>query len=337
MRRASPSSSPVSTPGSTGSHHRALWDVLLVLLMVAAFFVFAVTTELAERIQSYTGKLEHWQADEWPLTLVVLALALAWFSYRRWREQAVELQARLVAEAALRDTLTQNRRLAQQLITAQEQERHHLARELHDEMGQSCVAIRVNAQTLMHETQQAKLPQAHEAAASIAQTSDHLQAVVRGMLLRMRPQGLDELGLAASLEALAAQWATQYSMPCDLAIQGDVSGLDVGCKIALYRAAQEALTNIVKHAQATQARLTLQGPEPAVASVAAQTLLRVEDDGRGMQLAAPTRGLGLLGMRERVQALGGSLSLGASPLGGLCVTVSLPIQSTETQSTEATA
>ncbi len=308
-----------NSPSKLLKHQPALKDLLQVAVVVIGFLLFAMKVELAERVLAWTGKFETWQADELPLTLVVLALALTWFSYRRWREQSLEVKARLAAEAQVHHALAQNRRLAQQLITVQEQERRHLARELHDEIGQCCVAIRVNASSIARDTQTA-MPIAHASATSIAQTSDHLHEVVRGMLERMRPTGLDDLGLSASLEVLTSSWAARHGIACTYEAQGhaqDLQDLDEATNIAIFRAVQEGLANIVKHAQARHAMISFMSEGPNIR-------LRIDDDGVGQPQSESGRGLGLVGMRERIDALGGQLTLQPSPLGGLRVEISLP-------------
>jgi glucose-6-phosphate-specific signal transduction histidine kinase len=309
-----------SSSSKPAKPQRVLKDLLIVALLVIGFLMFAMKVDLAERVLAWTGRFEFLQADEWPLTLVVLALALAWFSYRRWREQSLEVKARLAAEGQVHHTLAQNRRLAQQLITAQEQERRHLARELHDEIGQCCVAIRVNASSIARDTEKT-MPIAHASATSIAQTSDHLHEVVRGMLERMRPTGLDDLGLSASLEVLTSTWAARHGVACAYQAEGPVEGLDEASNIAIYRAVQEALTNVVKHAKARHVRVSFTSD---ASGINPDIKLRIDDDGAGMLLSDSNRGLGLVGMRERIDALGGQLSLQPSPLGGLRVEIVLP-------------
>lgn len=213
--------------------------------------------------------------------------------------------------------------LAQQSIAIQEEERRHLARELHDELGQSLTAIKVMAAALKQGSEQSR-----EAAGHILDLCDGLFGMFRGMMRRLRPSVLDELGLCASLEELAQDWRNSHpGLAVDFACEPGVDEWAGDARIHLFRIVQEALTNVVKHAGATRALIRLgseDGPDgPAI-------VLRIGDDGRGFDPAAsPTRrGFGLAGMRERVAGLGGCFRLDARPGQGVAIEIRLPIQST---------
>ena len=297
----------------------ALADLLLVAILTVAFFLFAVHVELFERVESWTQRHEGLQLDELPLTLVVLCTGLAWFGWRRLRERSREMQARLQVEAALLESLRQNRELARQLLRLQEDERSRFARELHDELAQQCVAIRVEAAGIEDEVRGRDLPGVAEGARAIRDTVDHLHAVVRDMLTRLRPPMLDALGLEASLRGLAEGWSRRHGIACSVQVDPCCERLADEVRVALYRVAQEALTNVARHAAATQAHLALAPDRDGPA-----LLLTVDDDGRGMPADPGRRGLGLFGMTERVALLGGSLAVVPSPRGGVRVEVRVP-------------
>jgi two-component system sensor histidine kinase UhpB len=301
---------------------RSLVDLGVIVCVVVLYFFLAIEVELAERLNSLTHIYENWQLDEIPLTLLVLSLGLVWFGWRRWRELNREMQIRSRVEAANRHTLAQNRRLAQQVIQLQESERRHIARELHDEIGQCCVAIKVDAALIARDAKDQPAT-VRSNAAHISDTADHLQRVLRGMLTRLRPTGLDDLGLASSLELLIQGWQARHGIACEFSTLGALDALDEPTTMTLYRSVQEGLTNIAKHAQASRAEVSI--TQTADASGAAQIRLTVTDNGVGLPPEAHSRGLGLLGMQERVSALGGHLSLNAQPGGGLRVQVVLPV------------
>jgi glucose-6-phosphate-specific signal transduction histidine kinase len=301
----------------------ALIDLAIVAGVVVGFFSLSVNLELFERVSHWTQGYERWQVDELPLTLLLLSAGLSWFGWRRWRELAVEMRARRLVEETNLRMLAQNRQLARQLIQLQEKERRHLARELHDELGQCCVAIKVDAASIAQDTRD-RLPLAFASARAIAATADHLHDVVRGMLQRLRPTGLDDLGLVACLQVLVESWSQRHGIACTFAAEGALDDFDEVTNVALYRTVQESLTNIARHAHAAQASVTIRRPA-ADASGSDCITLTIEDNGAGIRMDSIRNGLGVLGMSERVDALGGSLSFPAGPLGGTRIEAVLPV------------
>jgi signal transduction histidine kinase len=261
--------------------------------------------------------------DELPLTLLILSAGFAWFGWRRWREMVLEMQARsLVGETNLR-ILAQNRQLARQLILSQEQERRRLARELHDELGQCCVAIKADAASISHDTRKS-LPAAHASACAISATANHLHNVVRGMLNRLRPTGLDELGVVACLELLVGSWSKVHGIACTFSAEALPYDLDEVTNISIYRTVQEGLTNIVRHAHATQAAVSLRRSVTDASEIASLTLT-IDDNGRGLPADGICNGFGVLGMSERINGLGGRISFSIAPSGGVRIEAVLPV------------
>jgi len=293
-------------------------DVLVVAAIPVLFFIAAARVELFERVAAWTQRHESWQVDELPLTLLVLCACLAWFSWRRLRERSREMRARLAAEAAMQLAVQQNRELVRRLLRLQEDERSRIARELHDELAQECVGIRVEAAAIEDEARARQLPGVAGGARAIRDAVDRLHGTVRDMLTRLRPPVLDALGLEASLRALASGWSQRHGIACSVEVDAGCEGLADEARVALYRVAQEALTNVARHAGAAHVQLAL------AAQQGGELLLTLDDDGRGMPAAGPRGGLGLLGMAERVAALGGSLRLAASARGGLRVAARVP-------------
>ena len=276
-------------------------DLAWVLAATLLTFVLSSMLEWHEKLALLAERFEAWQVDELPLTLTALSLGLAWFAWRRRLEAA-----RLLAH---------NRDLARQLIAVQENERRALARELHDELGQHCTAIRIEAAYLLHSNDSAQIAAAAQRAAAAAEV---LYQGVRGMLRRLRPAELDELGLVAALQALCEACEARADLRCALAHEGAVGALGEAIDTTVYRVTQEALSNATRHAKATSVRVRL-------VATAKELVLEVEDDGCGFDPSMPTRGLGLLGATERAAMLGGELQLSATPGAGTRVRMRLPM------------
>ena len=306
-------------PASPLPRSRVLADVFAVLAVTVLFFFFAARIELSERVATWTRRHESWQLDELPLALLVLCAGLAWFGWRRLRERSREMRARLKLEAAMQLAVQQNRELARQLLRLQEDERSRIARELHDELAQDCVAIRVEAAGIEDEARSRELAAVVDGARAIREAVDRLHGVVRDILTRLRPPVLDALGLEASLRALASGWSQRHGIACEVQVDPGCEGLVDEARVALFRVAQEALTNVARHARAGRVQLVLEAAQDGRA-----LLMTVDDDGRGLAHGRPSGGLGLVGMAERVGVLGGRLDLAPSPRGGLRVAVRVP-------------
>ena len=298
----------------------ALIDLIVVITVSALVFALAAALELYEAFSRWISPFERYQADELPFALLILAAGLSWYAFRRWREARSELALRIAAETRVGELLRHNRELAHQLIGVQESERRALARELHDELGQCCNAIRVEAAFI-----QRCRPEDNAgivaAAGRVAGTAESLYQTVRGMLRRLRPANLDELGLVAALQELCESWEGRAGIACVFHSQGAFDRLDDATSVAVYRVAQEALNNVMRHAQAGKVRISLASED------AAAVTLTVQDDGIGMQPGPPRHGLGLLGAAERAAALGGTLDITSRPGEGTRVTLALPLES----------
>ncbi|HUZ67856.1 MAG TPA: histidine kinase [Beijerinckiaceae bacterium] len=226
---------------------------------------------------------------------------------------------------SLETTLAERNALTQRLIAVQDEERRHLARELHDEFGQSLAAISAVAasagQTARHDC-----PALTPECDSIARTAAHMMEVLRGALLRLRPPDVDELGLAASLEGLVAGWNTRGGgARFSIELSGEFDALSRDFAASLYRVAQEAITNAAKHAQASRVTLRLRLQKAAGADQRTYIELAVDDDGKAGADFTVKSGMGLLGIRERIAALGGRLSIETSRPSGLVLRAQIPV------------
>ena len=298
---------------------RSRWRADLALVVALALGCYALSSafELNESLSRWLAGYERWQADELPLSMTVLAAGLAWFAWRRQRETLAGLHLREQAESRITELLTHNRELARQLIAVQENERRALARELHDELGQACSAIRLETAYIRHCD-----GAAHDGIALAAARADaeaqRLYELVRDMLKRLRPLNLDTLGLVAALQELCESWEERTGVSCVFHHQGVLQALGDDIDITVYRVTQEALTNVTRHAQASSVRVQL-------ARGGAGLSLLVTDDGRGIDPSRSTEGLGLLGASERAAALGGRLQVGAGPSAGVQLALHLPL------------
>jgi two-component system sensor histidine kinase UhpB len=200
---------------------------------------------------------------------------------------------------------------ARRAVLAQEHERRRVSRELHDELGQTLTGVLLQTDALAREPSAAAIERARESA---RRSLEQVRRIARDL----RPDTLDELGLVSSLHALATAFTRQSGVRVDRDLAPDLPALDDDVEVVLYRVAQEALTNIARHASARRVRIMLEHTERGVQ-------LTVDDDGRGPTPAARGEGRGITGMRERALLVRGRLSLGRAPAGGTRVRLEVPI------------
>ena len=296
------------------------WVALLTLLggILAARF------ELSESIFTVTRRWEHWQIDELPAMLVVLCAGLAWFAGRRYREARAELTRRRAAEAHLEKLLLENRQLAQRYVQVQEAERKFIARELHDELGQYLNAIKIDAVGLQQKSAPDNAPALH-AASNIIQHADHVYGVVRDLIRRLRPIGLDELGLKAALEQYVSDWRSRLpGVQLAVSFDDNLDAVSEPLALTLYRLLQEGITNISRHAHARQVQIQVQRSAASLRGADDEIVFTLTDDGCGTDLSEHNRGLGLIGMRERVEMLGGQLHVTTAPGAGFGILARIP-------------
>jgi signal transduction histidine kinase len=312
-------------PAIAGAPAGGRRDLVLVLLVSVAAAIVCDRFNVSEALLAWAQPRERFQLDELPAILLTVALGMVWFSVRRYREAARELVRRQQAEQELRVALADNRRLARQSVEVQEAERRALARDLHDELGQQLSAMKIDA-VGMRAHLASRDPDGHQAAADIVRGLDQVQAVVLGLIRQLRPAGLDELGLAAALEQCVGEWRRRLPRTTvELSVSAPLDGLDEVRRVALYRLIQEGLTNIARHAHATHAAIRI-GRERAPSGAAGEQIVAaIEDNGIGAEAARSSGGLGLIGMRERVEAVGGSLFMERPSSGGFRLRAAIPL------------
>lgn len=211
--------------------------------------------------------------------------------------------------------LEENRELTQHLFLVQEEERQTIARELHDEFGQWLTAIQLDAQNIANRLD-SRTPEIESSVHSITDNAKRIHEGIRDIIHTLRPSLLDELGLADSLRELVDQYQNYNpDIRCQLTVKGDPGDLDKNISITIYRIVQEALTNIIKHARATQVEINLSCSTDKKTG-RNRLLVVIEDDGVGIKKAALGKGMGIPGMRERVVSAGGSFALKSSRITG---------------------
>ena len=219
----------------------------------------------------------------------------------------------------------ERQRLIRRLNTAIEDERKHIAIEIHDVINAILIGIRCDAQTILLNMTQAQhtplMDEIVDRAKSITSHANELYASCRAIVTRLRPEVLDVLGLDQAIEEMVKTFNGSHpSCTFTFTNSGDTADIDPGIAIAAYRIAQEALSNVVKHSGAQHADVSLkrQGDELRLAVV---------DDGCGFSLRQEGSGFGIIGMRERAAAFGGTLEVQAAPNdGGSCIIVRIPLK-----------
>ncbi len=227
----------------------------------------------------------------------------------RFDEADVRLAESLVSRAAIAVDLSErvSRDALRRVVDAQELERARLARELHDETGQALTSILLG---LKHLDDVVETDEAREATVSIRELVAATLQDVRRLAVELRPSALDDFGLVPAVERLATNLSEQSDLVVDLEARLGDHRLPPEAETALYRIVQEGLTNVVKHAAARRVSITLVRKDAAAVVV-------IEDDGRGFDPEAVRAGaLGFTGMRERVELVGGRLTVETSPGAG---------------------
>jgi len=233
--------------------------------------------------------------------------------------------------ATLGDAVEDKRRLAERTVSLQDQERKEIAHELHDEFGPYLFALRAHVGALMRlaESREVDTAALRRHGGAILEQVNALQQFTRRILEKLRPVGLADLGLRAALDALQRLWNESHpEVTIATTISQSLGQTGETADLTIYRIVQEALTNVFRHADATEVNVSIEPVEQPPGPQAHRdfALVRVCDNGRG--LMPDTRyGLGLTGMRERLLALGGSLTV-ASGESGVTIEAMVPTAAT---------
>jgi len=220
------------------------------------------------------------------------------------------------------------RKLIAKVNSIVEDERKSIAIEIHDELNASLIAARLESQAILHLAEKAEegdrqaLDAIKQKSAAITRLTLDLYASGRRLVRRLRPEVLDMLGLHGAVEEMLRHYDRESGCRFTFHSEGDFSTLGNELAISAYRIVQEALSNVIKHATATHAQVAL-----ILSSAERSLLIEVIDDGAGFDAATASAGIGIIGMRERVHALGGSIAFepNVDDGGGTVVAIRLPL------------
>jgi len=227
----------------------------------------------------------------------------------------------------LEQSIKRNLGLSRQIISVEEDERKSLARDLHDEIGQSITAIHVDAQAILNvsDVNLAAIEKIRVSAQAISTVTKKMMGITHQILNRLRPDIIDKLGLKAALGDLVSSWESKHSQTvCTIDISGSLEQLPETVAISAYRIVQESLTNIARYANASKVTI-------GILEDADTLVLMIEDDGDGFDPNEVKRGFGLSGMRERIEGLSGEFELDSAKGAGTRIVVRLPIMVEKTK------
>jgi two-component system, NarL family, sensor histidine kinase UhpB len=282
--------------------HRALRDLvlLLVALVVMVIVNALLLRRLFEPLRRLAGRMEATDVLRGGQRLPVESIGEVGVLEQSFNDMLERLEA-------------ERKEAGARALRAQEAERQRLARGLHDEVGQSMTAVLLQLKRLAAtatDEQQAQLAEAQEVVK--ASLDD-----VRRLAQELRPELLDHLGLASALSELASSFEQRTNVHVERRFERELPPLDPQSELVLYRVAQESLTNITRHAQASEVLLSLEGGNGSV-------VLRIVDNGRGFD-PGHLEGGGLRGIRERALIIGGAAAIKPGPEGGVEVRLEAPI------------
>lgn len=295
-----------------------IWDGLVRLVMAEAAFMVVLLglTGLVVRralspIASLDAALERLEQHAYDTRIKDIGPPELDRIFRRFNSLA----------GGLERTAAENRALTAQLVSVADDERRELGREFHDELGPQLFAIRAYARALVGQPKGAPDGGASmQYGQSILDQTDQLQEVTRRILARLRPPALHDLGLRAALSSLVASWQEMHDWQVDVSIDGPLEGIEPSVELTTYRVVQEALTNAARHAGASLVEIKVTRSDAGTITV------KVSDDGVGLPANLQT-GYGMDGMRDRVRALGGELSITQRTPRGVEVEAVLPLRS----------
>jgi two-component system sensor histidine kinase UhpB len=244
----------------------------------------------------------------------------------RVKERTFELQT---ANAALNESRERLQILSQRLVEVQEQERHALARELHDRVGQSLTALNLNLTIISDQLAKQSLSSLNNRLLDSIKLVTETIDIVRDVMSDLRPVVLDAYGLAAALHSYIGRFESRYNIRVELVqSQQSIPRLGAAMEMTVLRIAQEALLNIARHSQATHVTITLDCEQNVI-------FLTIQDNGVGIQLddKRERSGHGLMIMRERAEAVGGLLRVISAAGTGTRIEASLPFQNNGSSNT----
>jgi signal transduction histidine kinase/CHASE1-domain containing sensor protein len=234
----------------------------------------------------------------------------------------MDITLRRLAQDELRASAEQLQALSRRLVDAQEAERRRFSRELHDLVGQNLTALSINLDILKSQLGQGMPEDLRRRIGDSESLLDSTTAAIENVMSELRPPMLDDYGLLPALQWYAGDFAARTGVELKIDGEEHMARLSPEAEIALFRIAQEALNNVAKHAHAKRTEIRLE-------RVNAHTIMTISDDGVGFESAGGARarrrpGLGMVTMRERTQAIGGTFDMEAKAGGGMRITVTVP-------------
>jgi len=287
--------------------------VLAIGLLAAAFLVFVVSRPITELVSAtravaqgdFSPRVRRWADDE------IGELAEA------FNTMTVELAS---SDEIRREREDLRRQLLEGVIATQEDERRRIARELHDSTAQNLTSLMVGLKNLAAISDNS---QVHSQAQDLRSITGQVLDDVHNIAFQLRPTTLDDLGLPAAIERLVHDWRKRHQIQADSVVHLGGQRLPENVETALYRIIQEALTNVARHAEARSVSILVERRENEVVAV-------VEDDGKGLAPVDLTGGrLGVAGMRERAELLGGKMTIESTPGSGTSFYIQIPIPHAE--------
>jgi signal transduction histidine kinase len=236
----------------------------------------------------------------------------------RWFGTDTDIEEQKLTEERLRTHGEQLRALLARMQEVREEERTNVARDLHDQVGQIMAAVKMDLSWILNHSQENPDAVQHRVSGTLDLINDGVKSV-RKMCTELRPGILDDLGLVAAVEWQAAEFANRSGIQCNLAVPARRLDLDRDTSTAVFRIFQEALTNVARHANASEV-------QAKIAAGDGQLMLTVTDNGVGIEGEKTGGTFGILGMQERAAVLGGTVELTGSPGKGTTVKLLIPLK-----------
>lgn len=303
---------------------RLLATAALVMMLIGAAVLLAEQGETPARsplILALAAVAVGFSLALWPLAW--RARSEPQHAFQQLHQVICQLEHEVLERKRAEQELQKSQELLRQLSAYQERvkedERKRIAREIHDELGQNLMALRIDIAMLEARTGDAH-PRLNQKARQVLKHIDNSIKSVRSIINNLRPSVLD-LGLQAALEWQVAQYEKRSGISCDLLLESPHFPLDDEQATALFRVVQESLTNVARHAQATLVTITLRAEETRV-------VMKIADNGVGLYPGCRRKpnSFGLLGIGERVSSLGGDFKVDSVPGEGTVLTVSVPLR-----------
>ncbi len=310
--------------------NKAYFDLAIVLFISLVFLLFSIEFDFYEKVYIWSRQYDLFEIDELLIATFIFFPGLIWFAIRRWQEASLSYKKSNEAfhalektQVNLQKTLKENRSLVKRLDKIQEEERQRIAVDLHDIFGQHLTAIHANASTLQLKLD--KNENLKTLTKRISSSSEQLSQLTRLMFNELRPPVLENIGLTAALKNYISNWLeSHHEYKVEFNSEGCDKNIPISKGLILYRALQEALTNIIKHSNAKNIQVSIKHGIMESKNIDSYTVLEIVDDGVGFDNASQNLGLGLIGMRERVLNSNGEFKIDSKKKIGTRIWMKIP-------------